>query len=177
MDRHETMRFFVAAGSAPTLRSSSCVRNPLSVSRGADWMRLVRLSFVLLLAACVTPATPPAEVAGSYRLDYSGVYGVGRVDLLLQDGQVSGLNPKAGAITYRGLYRTAKDGRNVTLDLIAHLPPVTQAVAGVAVVTTARDIPVRIDLPPDLAPGAHWLVRMETQSGPISAILTRLQTP
>jgi len=140
-------------------------------------MRLAALTLVLFLAACVTPTTPPSQVAGSYRLDYSGVYGVGRVDLLLQDGQVSGLNQNAGAISYRGIYHTAKDGRNVTLDLIAHLTPVTQQVAGVAVVSTARDVPVRLELPPDLAPGARWPVRIETQSGPVSGTFTRLPAP
>jgi hypothetical protein len=134
-------------------------------------------TLALALAACAAPLSAPSTVAGSYRLDYSGVYGVGRVDLLLRDGQVSGLNPKAGAIAYRGFYRTARNGRDVTLDLIAHLPPMTQAVAGVAVVSTARDVSVQVNLPPDLAPGARWPVRIETQSGPVSGTLMRLDAP
>jgi len=143
-------------------------------------MRRACFALALLLSACagrVADIPLPAQAAGSYRLDYSGVYGVGRVELQLREGRVSGLVPKAGAITYRGFYRTAADGRRMALDLIAYLPPVTQQVQGVAVVTTARDVLVQFELPPDLAPGHRWPVRIETQNGPVSGTVTRLTGP
>ena len=69
---------------------------------------------ILLLAACAgREPSFPAEAAGRYQLDYSGVYGVGRVALLLLDGQVRGLGAGAGGITYQGFYRWAPDGRLV----------------------------------------------------------------
>lgn len=142
--------------------------------------RYVFCLVVLLLAACANPASDipfPAQAAGSYRLDYSGVYGVGRVDLLLRDGRVSGLAGTAGSITYRGFYRTAADGRRVALDLIAHLPPATQQVQGVTVVGTARDVLVQFDLPQDLTPGHRWPIHIETQNGPVSGTVTRLTGP
>lgn len=141
-------------------------------------MRAV-IATVLLLAACASENTPvfPSTAAGSYRLDYSGVYGVGQVDLQLSEGKVSGLNPKGGAITYRGFYRTARDVRFVTLDLIAHLPPVRQVVKNVAVVAAARDVAVRFDLPADLGAGGTWPVRIETQQGPVSGTVTRVGRP
>jgi hypothetical protein len=133
---------------------------------------------ILLLAACAgREPSFPAEAAGRYQLDYSGVYGVGRVALLLQDGQVRGPGAGAGGITYQGFYRWAPDVRLVALDLIAHLPPFTSAVDGVRVVGTARDVPVQFELPPDLAPGARWPLRIGTQHGPVSGTLTRLDVP
>lgn len=133
---------------------------------------------LLLLAACAgREPSFPAQAAGRYQLDYSGVYGVGRVLLLLRDGQVSGLGAEAGGVTYRGFYRWAPDGRLAALDLIAHLPPFTSTVDGVRVVGTARDVQVRFDLPPDLGPGSRWPLRIETQHGPVSGTLTRLEMP
>lgn len=133
---------------------------------------------LLLLAACAgREPSFPAQAAGRYQLDYSGVYGVGRVLLLLQDGQVSGLGAEAGGITYQGFYRWAPDGRLAALDLIAHLPPFTSAVDGVRVVGTAQDVLAHFALPPDLAPGSRWPLRIETQHGPVSGTLTRLEMP
>jgi hypothetical protein len=126
-----------------------------------------------LIAACA-PVAAPINAAGNYRLDYSGVYGTGRIELMLQDGQVSGLNPHGAGLSYRGSYRQARDWRQVQIDLIAHLPPTRQILDGVAIVGTARELPVQFAFPADLDPGARWPVRIETQAGPITAEITRL---
>lgn len=127
---------------------------------------------VIALAAACTPAAPPTHAAGLYRLDYSGVYGVGRVDLALADGQVSGLS--GAGPSYRGSYRQAKDPRQVQIDLIAHLPPTRQVVRGVSVIGTARDVPVQFDFPAGLGTGQRWPIRIETQVGGITGEITRL---
>lgn len=114
----------------------------------------------------------PAMAAGSYRLDYSGVYGVGRVDLLLADGKVSGLNAQGPGPSYRGAYRG--DGRMVQLDLVAHLPPSRQMIDGVVVINTAQDVPVRFEFPADLAVGARWPIEIATQVGLIKGEIARL---
>jgi hypothetical protein len=139
--------------------------------------RLILVSLIGL-TACVAADDPPpiaAAAAGQYRLDYSGIYGVGRVDLLLRDGKVSGLNPAAGAVSYRGFYRRDQSGQWVWLDLIAHLPPVKQQLAGTAIVGTARDVLVTFALPADLPLKGRWPVRLETQIGPVSGTVTRLE--
>jgi hypothetical protein len=139
--------------------------------------RSILLSLMGLTACVAADGAPsiPADAAGQYRLDYSGVYGVGRVDLLLQGGKVSGLNPVAGAVSYRGFYRRDADGRWVWLDLVAHLPPVKQQLAGTAIIGTARDITVGFALPADLPPKGRWPVRLETQMGPVRGTVTRLE--
>jgi hypothetical protein len=128
---------------------------------------------LVLIAACA-PVPPPINAAGHYRLDYSGVYGAGRIELILQDGRVSGLNPRGTGPSYRGFYRLARDPRQVDIDLVAYLPPTRQILDGVAIVGTAREMPVQFAFPADLGRGARWPIRIETQAGPIRAEITRL---
>ncbi|MDY0872193.1 hypothetical protein [Dongia rigui] len=128
---------------------------------------------LILITAC-TPGPPPITAAGHYRLDYSGVYGTGRIELMLQDGQVSALGVAEAGLDYRGSYRQAQDRRQVQVDLIVHLPPTRQIIDGVAIVGTAREMPVQFTIPANLDPGARWPIRIETQVGPIRADITRL---
>jgi hypothetical protein len=128
----------------------------------------------LLLAACAErPAIPPTA-EGGYQLDYAGVYGTGRIALVLHAGKVNGLNAQGAGPSYRGFYRQAKDPRQIELDLIAHLPPIRQIIDGVAVIGTARDIRVQFAFPADLGIGQYWPVRIETQAGRITGEITRL---
>jgi len=130
----------------------------------------------LLLAGCTGHAAPPfpATAQGSYQLDYAGVYGTGRIALALRDGKVSGLKPAGAGPSYRGLYRQAKDPRQVQIDLIVHLPPTRQIIGGVAVIGTGRDVLVPFAFPADLGPGQRWPIRIETQAGRITGEITRL---
>lgn len=127
----------------------------------------------LTLAACAAQPVQ-RDAAGLYRLDYSGVYGIGRIDLALADGQVSSLNGTDAGPSYRGIYRRTKDPRQVRIDLIAHLPPTRQVIDGVTVIGTARDVPVQFAFPADLGTGQRWPIRIETQVGEITGEVTRL---
>ena len=141
-------------------------------------MRRLLAAFCLALSACTTTpapsAAPPPAAEGLYRLDYSGVYGTGRVDLNLHDGKVGGLNPAGGAASYRGTYRAGGMPDEILVDLIVHLPPSRQVVAGVAIVGTAQDLPIRFSFPAHLGSNARWPIRIETVYGPISGQLARL---
>lgn len=117
---------------------------------------------------------PPTQAAGSYRLDYSGVYGTGRIDMTLQDGKVNGLNPRGPGPSYQGSYRQARDPRHVQIDLVAYLPPTRQVIGDVIILGTARQVPVRLEFPVDLDIGGRWPVHIETQAGPITGEITRL---
>ncbi len=134
---------------------------------------LVIAGLVIAVTACAPVPTPPAA-EGRYRLDYSGVYGVGRIDLALAEGRVSGLNPAGAGARYRGSYRPARDARQVLVDLIVHLPPIRQVIAGVSVIGTAQEVPVQLAFPADLGTGQRWPVRIETQAGRITGEITRL---
>lgn len=134
----------------------------------------VAITGLLLTMAACAPVPTPATAGGLYRLDYSGVYGVGRIDLALGDGQVSGLNPAGAGARYRGFYRPARDARQVLVDLIVHLPPIRQVIAGVSVIGTAREVPVQFAFPADLGTGQRWPIRIETQAGRITGEITRL---
>lgn len=128
---------------------------------------------LLAVAACAPVPTPPT-VEGLYRLDYSGAYGVGRIDLALGDGQVAGLNPAGAGARYRGFYRPARDARQVLVDLIVCLPPTRQVVNGVSVIGTAQEVPVHFAFPADLGTGQRWPIRIETQTGRITGEVMRL---
>ncbi len=131
-------------------------------------------AFCLALSACTTTPVPPSAAEGLYRLDYSGVYGTGRIDLDLHDGKVGGLNPAGGAASYRGTYHAGDNPDEILVDLIVHLPPSRQVVAGVVIVGTAQDLPIRFSFPAHLGSTARWPIRIETAYGPISGQLARL---
>lgn len=135
-----------------------------------QWLAVFCLSFT----ACNTAPHWPSSAAGSYRLDYSGVYGTGQIDLELHDGRVSGFNPKGGGLSYSGDYRQARQQGQILITLLVYQPATRQKVKSVLVVSTARQVPIRFSLPADLAQEAHWPIRAETPHGPIQGEVTRL---
>lgn len=137
------------------------------------WPKIATGMMALFLLAACARAPAPLAAAGAYRFDYSGVYGVGRIDLFLADGKVSGLDPDGAGPSYRGLYRQAADSRQVQLDLTVHLPATRQSIGGVTVIGTARDFPVRFTFPASLGLGQRWPIRIETQAGRISGEISR----
>ncbi|WP_374380904.1 hypothetical protein [Dongia sp.] len=137
-----------------------------------------RLPVGLLLAifsACALPPPLPGQANGIYRLDYSGVYGTGRVDLQLAGGHVAGLGIGGPGPVFGGHYSWTPDRRLLRLQLRIHLPPLRQLVGDVAVVGAARQMMVAFDFSPDLDAGESWPVSLATQYGPIEGRFQRLE--
>lgn len=150
------------------------MKNRATLAAALLALALAALTLAALTLAACAPRPVHQDAAGLYRLDYSGVYGVGRIDLALADGQVSGLSPAGAGARYRGFYRQARDPRQVQIDLIAHLPPTRQVIDGVTIIGTAREVPVQFAFPADLGTGRRWPIRIETQAGRITGEIIRL---
>lgn len=128
----------------------------------------------LIPAACAAPAPLPDQAAGLYRLDYSGVYGTGRIDLHLAGGRVAGLGAGGPGPAFGGHYAWARDRHLLRLALLIHLPPLRQQIGDVAVVGAAREMAVSFDFPPDLAAGGSWPITLATPYGPVEGRFQRL---